>query len=512
MWLISIWLIFYINLIINFQHINSTQILIEIFSYLIVIVLLQNYYKDTKPFDFFDGNIFVSLFIFHLAVGIIFYYTRIHTFTNFYYSNKIIGFLYSPVYFTNVLLLLLPFLLLCFIDCKKNKLSKLKKIILLIAIACFIFSIIINKNRTGAIIILISITITIYLNYRKKLLISFLLVFSSIIALVAFYKYTDKTDSTNGRILILNISESILEENPMLGIGFNNFAKNYAEHQKEYFTTKRSTNQILVADDIKFSYNEFLQTAIELGIVGLILLLIAIKNIFIFPAHLNTQQTYLKYYFLLTVCLISLLTNPFRVIDTQITIIAISIFIIVTNNSEIKYAYILNKKLVLFIILYMIINVAYKQYYLLQWKNFIDQTKFKNHSEIFYGDKQLKNNSNYLYYSSAELYLKKDYNNSILQTKKLLQIDNNSKIHLLLGNNYSKIRKSKEAIECFNTASLMNPKLLEPKYLIMNEYLKIGDTVSAKKTALEISKKAIKIRSFKTDLFVNSANKVILLK
>ena len=518
-WGISIWLILFFNQIINFKNSSNSNTLSLIFSYLIIFLLLQNYYENKIKINEYikSYHLFSGIFVFHLIFGLLFYYSRNHNYTSIYYSTNISGFFPNPSYFLNFLLLLSPFIIFPILNIDKklnsNKFLKFTYILLIISLTVCVF---INKSRTGAITLILLILISIFLTRERKLT-NLLIVFSvSIISIFSFLKYTAKNDSTNGRLLILKISKEIVVDNPITGIGINNFPKEYSEYQKNYFSKKRNPKEILLADDNKFAHNEFLQTIIELGIISLILIMISIKRLFFHQKNIKkdelTLNEKLKYCFLLVVIIISLFSNPFRIDATQNLIIIISMFFIISSNVDLKYAYIIDKKLILLFISYILVSVLYKQFYLYEWKQYTDKNLYNINSGIFYGDKRIDNNSNYLYYSSKELFFKNDYNNSIIQIKKLLKVDNNSRIQLLLGKNYSKIKESKEAIKCFNNASLMNPRLFEPEYLTMNELLVLKDTIAAKKTALSILKKPIKIPSPKIAYFKKQASKVILQK
>jgi hypothetical protein len=83
---------------------------------------------------------------------------------------------------------------------------------------------------------------------------------------------------------------------------------------------------------------------------------------------------------------------------------------------------------------------------------------------------------------------------------------------MLYGLNYTKLEKHDKALEYFKSASLMNSKLFRPKYLIMNEYLFLGDTVSAVNQAEIMIKSPIKIPSNEIDYYINKAKIVTFYK
>ena len=85
--------------------------------------------------------------------------------------------------------------------------------------------------------------------------------------------YSLKPDSADGRVLIWKISCHIFRDSPAFGSGFARFAPKYMLAQADYFESGKGTDkEDLLAGQVTFAYNEFLQVAVELGLVGLILL------------------------------------------------------------------------------------------------------------------------------------------------------------------------------------------------------------------------------------------------
>ncbi len=132
-----------------------------------------------------------------------------------------------------------------------------------------------------------------------------------------------------------------------------------------------------------------MQTAIELGVPILFLLLFTVKKIFEPYQSSNTKTFNPKYYFLLITFALCLLTNPFRAIESQITIIMVSLYLIILNKEKIKYAYKIDRNILLFIILIIISTTVKKQYYLVRWKELSEKTKHITPPTVFYRDKPI---------------------------------------------------------------------------------------------------------------------------
>lgn len=80
-----------------------------------------------------------------------------------------------------------------------------------------------------------------------------------------------KANSANGRLFMWKISCMAIAKYPVAGHGMNNFALAYGEAQEEYFAAGDYTEQEeLVAGSPEYAFNEYLQIAIERGIVFLV--------------------------------------------------------------------------------------------------------------------------------------------------------------------------------------------------------------------------------------------------
>ena len=79
---------------------------------------------------------------------------------------------------------------------------------------------------------------------------------------------------------------------------------------------------------------------------------------------------------------------------------------------------------------------------------------------------------------------------------------------MIMGDDYMQICKSDSAILHYSIASNMVPNRLLPLYQIMNIYSNQGDSINAKKIALIILNKRVKIRSNVTDFIIRKAIEV----
>jgi O-antigen ligase len=94
--------------------------------------------------------------------------------------------------------------------------------------------------------------------------------------------YFLKKDSADGRALTWKVSLQLIVKHPF-GVGLGNFPGAYGEEQAAYFASgKASETEEYVAGNPEYGFNEYLQIAVESGIIGLLLfvgiIVFAIRN------------------------------------------------------------------------------------------------------------------------------------------------------------------------------------------------------------------------------------------
>ena len=81
-----------------------------------------------------------------------------------------------------------------------------------------------------------------------------------------------KKDSANGRLLIWKVAWSGIKETPLQGQGFNAFQAKYGHYQASYFQKQTNNQQeVMIADNMTVAMNDFVETAFNLGFIGLFL-------------------------------------------------------------------------------------------------------------------------------------------------------------------------------------------------------------------------------------------------
>lgn len=118
--------------------------------------------------------------------------------------------------------------------------------------------------------------------YRKLIV----FVFVALLLIVLTLKlYNIRTESANGRLLVWKSTVQMIADNPVTGVGAGQFKANYMHYQTKYLLNNNNPEEILLADNTIFAFNEFVRLTSELGIPGLLMVVFLLFTIF------RTRQT-----------------------------------------------------------------------------------------------------------------------------------------------------------------------------------------------------------------------------
>lgn len=518
-------LILFIGLL-KIDFINQLFFIKSSLIYILVSALFLNHYGNEKLFikDKLQLILIFILFAFiHIAIGYLASFLGIKNTLDASFKHEILGIYYNPSFLINTLLLICP-LLIILVNLRKSSDQKTKLLgwFCLISLILIFIIILYDKNRTGLVAIAVLVAYNFYLDYHKNINVKILIITIVFSSISLFWVYANKKNSTQGRFLIAKVTWIMIKENPLFGVGFNNYKAQYTQYQKDYFKIQRPEKEILLADDTRLAHNELLQLIAEIGVIGIGIFLFFVYKVFRVYSKVKTPLSSTislliraRTGFFLVVLILALFSNPFRipVILNLISVLFLFFSIVIPYQYEKPFMSPIFSKKILFLILGLVaMPIIIQEYYLYKWM--LHTNKFlKGEKESFsYFNKTLNDNENYLFTTSNELYRLGEYDNAIKQLENLKNIKNDSQSEILFGLNYSKLEKHDKALEHFQIGSLMNPKLFRPKYLMMNEYLAKGDTISAVKQAKIIVNSPIKIPSLEIDYYINKARIVSFLK
>ncbi len=158
--------------------------------------------------------------------------------------------------------------------------TKIKKILYCLGIVVIIIGLIFSESRGAwlSFIGVLVITATLYAIKNELKVLSIRIrrwkvigTFTFLLACAVFVLYWVNPASSQGRIMIWEITSEMIADNPIIGVGQGNYSVEYLNYQSEYFSNSDNQQWQHKAANIKQAHNEFLQSAAEGGIVGGIL-------------------------------------------------------------------------------------------------------------------------------------------------------------------------------------------------------------------------------------------------
>lgn len=352
--------------------------------------------------------------------------------------------------------------------------------------------------------------LSIYLNSKAKRLIAAIGIGAFICGLLIGLYYI-RPASAYGRLLIWKVSANIIAGHPFFGAGYDSFSANYNNYQAAYFAEKdRNDFEIYVTDDVKEAHSDFIEIAVELGFLGLLLftaiLFISLKQ----PQSEAENQPLARaaQASIISIAISAIFTYPYQILPTFI--IFMFMLSLVSSNID-KNVFIIPDFRFGRILGYASIFAAaiflalFARYEIGNFNAYIAWGKGRmNSSWCVYDEaiKQykaaypyLKQNGNYLLNYGGTLSLMGKHKEAIVLLKESEKYNSESNIYLSLGRSYEALNEFNLAEAAYKKASFMVPNLFYPKYKLAKLYAKAGRNNDAILLAEEIINTEPKIAS-----------------
>ena len=373
------------------------------------------------------------------------------------------------------------------------------------------------------------------LNSKIKILILFTVI-SVFLCMLIFILYYSKRGSSEGRLLIWEITSKKIYEMPMCGFGVGRFEPEFNINQAEYFIShpeEMDEFKGTLAGNTKYCFNEFLEMTYELGFIGLLLFIFVLVSLFIskknqrltaltfkentdFPLnHSNFNSLIIYSSSIISILVTALVSIPFYSLPTLI----IFFLLIAFFSSEIKNAKIFpNGKWLLFIlrfctygILLTLIPISvflfsktkhqYEAYH--TWKQasmFYQLGDYKGANVLFSEIcNPLQFSGSFLQYYGKSLYLDGKYEKSISVLLKAKMYNSDDILYCSLGDSYKANSNFERAEACYLYASYMVPHKLYPLFLLATLYDETGQREKAVLIAKRVLDKDLKVKSIATE-------------
>ncbi|WP_165784713.1 O-antigen ligase family protein [Solitalea longa] len=341
---------------------------------------------------------------------------------------------------------------------------------------------------------------------NKKILTCIAIAFLS---LFLFFLFQLKMDSSLGRIFIWKISLSIFKEHPLFGIGYEKFGVEYGKYQAAYFQSQQgSSEEVRLAGMNYFTFNEYLKILIEYGITGFMLFVVFIYGVIklILTKNDTCEQLIVPLSVTITILIFAFFSYPFSTIPISLLFflsISIISFYEKKQNQFLTYKLPINslsKGFFCLVLVFMVYNVSMKLKAIRIWQHaqqnllFREKQSWLDYKNIY---SLLDNNGAFLFNYGAELSAGGYYKESCLILNKTEKFFNSSDLHIILGNNYKKLKNYHMAEKEFITAHYMVPNLFTPLSHLFELYKETGESKKATEMALKIYQLPIKVYSDK---------------
>jgi tetratricopeptide (TPR) repeat protein len=296
--------------------------------------------------------------------------------------------------------------------------------------------------------------------------------------------YHLKKDSADGRALMWKIALLTAIEHPA-GVGLGNFAGSYGNEQEAYFASGQGTEQEEhVAGAPEYAFNEYLQMAVELGIVPLMLYPAAIISAIY--TGIKRKRTG-KAGALFSLSIFAFMSYPYSVLPF---VILLSFLLASVSSATPEKGIKAGTGMTGFAILVLTIIViacifnrkpAYKAYH--DWKEVKMLYSMKMYKDAVDDYRELasylNDRSAFMFEYSQCLSKTEEYKESNTVIRQAIRISGDPMFYNIMGKNYQALNQLDSAEICFRKAAHIIPNRIYPYYLLANLYLQAGDTVKA---------------------------------
>lgn len=301
-----------------------------------------------------------------------------------------------------------------------------------------------------------------------------------------------KTDSTQGRWFIWQNCFAIIKEYWLTGVGLGQFRVAYNTEQANWFMKHGFQNkETMLADTVYYSFNEWLQLAVESGLpISLSLLSVllfvtirAFKNVF------NSDRSYTEIKVLAafsTLLFSTFFSYPFFYLPTLLLFIILFLWVIkIARFSFIERLPLIVKRVALFLVVGLVALFLSKQFYArLQWKqaNELHRVGYKKQALVKMKKTYhtLSSNGDYLF-TLATIYSSLNKTDSALFFMEKSAITKNDyELHRKLGQLFMETGNQRLAEEHFLKAVYMVPNRFRSREMLVDFYHHLGKSNEAR--------------------------------
>ena len=400
---------------------------------------------------------------------------------------------------------------------------KRRKILLGIILALHVFLIVISFARTAWLATIASSIFILAINLKtaplwlkikstfvkKKWLVPLILLSAiTVLGFGGWKIYELKSASANGRLFIWQLCIQLIGEKPLFGHGYESFISVLRQAQISYFTLHPHDlkNGMLAANTV-FAFNDFLQFAVEYGILGGLLLL----SPFILPFRKiklknNSDKKILSiirgFFIALFVC--SMFSYP---LQNQTIVIFLVIFLAIYSSlvQHTIFQFSFSPRLKIPLLSVLILACLFLAHF--NYKKIVDGLKWKKASNLLSTNPQkaaenynsiynfMRHDQSFISNYGSVFFKTGEYQKLVDYYEQYGYLNPSTDIFKMVGESYEKLEDYPKAEVYYRKASNLIPHLFVPRYKLFKLYLKMGEDEKALSEAEEISELKIKVYS-----------------
>ena len=309
--------------------------------------------------------------------------------------------------------------------------------------------------------------------FKKRILITCILF--AVVLVGAGAAYYHKKGSADARLLIGKISCRIIAKQPLCGTGMGTFFGEYASESALYFAEHPSSPSISIADVPEYSFNEYLQTGVETGMVGLALLF----SILSLTLYRLLKAKSILAYGLIVIMIFAFFSFPFSQLPFQILLV---VFIAGGHRIDVRATLAVAHRVTKtsLCLLFIAISCGLSGFYqekintTKEWKQarILYQMQYYNEARKEYAQLHpiLKDNPRFLFEYGHALNKTERFIQSNAILKEGAQLSSDPMFYNIMGNNFKGLEDFDHAENAYKYAFNILPNRIYPLYLLMKLY------------------------------------------
>ncbi|MCA0445323.1 MAG: O-antigen ligase family protein [Bacteroidetes bacterium] len=349
-------------------------------------------------------------------------------------------------------------------------------------------------------------TLLFFIRSQKYLLFALILV----VGLFSIYLYNKNESSSEGRLFIWEVSSKMVIDNPLNGVGYGNYQRDYLYYQASFFQDTLNSHFYIKATNLKQAHNEYLQAFCETGIIGGLLFLL-VWGVAFLGIHTELKDGFNEAKWKLFVLGFLLLLGSHALLDTTFHVFPLLILpYLLMGFVSIRYIKVpLNRYSQIFILMVVVGLIIY------QIKK--DYNEYKGYKKWYSGYEHAGNGKwlwaktdyedaikiipeqgELLFHYGASLVFLGEYSKSLYYLNKSLTYFTDRNIFLTRSLANLKLNNYQKAEEDAKISLSMFPDQLAPHLLLGEIYFHMGNITESKKSLTKCINEDTRIKSEET--------------